>query len=79
MHSSSTPNDDDEFGLTSFKIHLPHPIDDFDEQTEQLVTLYKELTQGFLSLLEKLEFWETTKKSTRNTIIKKAKGLPNSL
>ncbi|MCB0510091.1 MAG: ATP-binding protein, partial [Bacteroidetes bacterium] len=55
---------------------LPHPIDSFDAQKEQLLPIYKELTKGFLSFLECLAIWELLDDRQKNEIKRVLNTLP---
>lgn len=66
----------DETGLSTYPIRLPHPIDSFNQQTEQILPLYDELATGFLSFLEGLDICESAKEATREEIVTKLETLP---
>lgn len=65
-----------ETGLSTYPIHLPHPIDSFNQQTDQILPLYDELTTGFLSFLEGLAIWKSAKEGARMGILTKVDTLP---
>ncbi len=62
--------------LSDFIPALPHPIDGFDEQANQLLPLYRELTVGFLSFVECLAIWDTTDEIRKLSFKKGSETLP---
>lgn len=63
-------------GPLDVQLHLPHPIDGFDDQKKQLTPLYEELTKGFLSFLECLALWDIANDRQRNEIKMGFRPLP---
>lgn len=64
-------------GLMTHELYLPHPVDDFDQQTKQMGALHEELAKGFIAFLEGLALWEKMENNKKDDIIKKMKELPS--
>ncbi|MEL6441388.1 MAG: hypothetical protein AAFQ80_19310 [Cyanobacteria bacterium J06621_8] len=76
--SADRLSDSRECSLTDTILNLPHPVDSFEAQKEQLLSLYSSLSEGFYRFIKDLKIWEDSKEIDQRVIQEKMKNLPNT-